>query len=120
MTAPAPDVAEGPRARRRRGYWIPGLIALAVLLGIGLALGAGDLDHGGATTLAGPEMAQELAQAIQARDGTPSPPTVHCPHTEPARAGLQFDCTIIGAGPARTLHVTEINNRGALSWRFGS
>jgi hypothetical protein len=120
MTTPAPAVAEGPRGRRRRGYWIPGLIALAVLLGIGLAFGAGDLDHGGPNTLAGPEMDQDLARAIQASEGTPSPPTVHCPRSEPARAGLQFVCTVTGAGPTRTVHVTEIDGRGGLSWRFGS
>jgi hypothetical protein len=120
MTTPEPAVAEGPRGRRRRGYWIPGLIALAVLLGIGLALGAGDLDHGGPTTLAGPAIARNLAGAIQASEGTPSPPTVHCPHSEPARAGLQFVCTATAAGTTRTVHVTEINGRGGLSWRFGS
>jgi hypothetical protein len=132
MTTPAPAVAEGPKGRRRRGYWIPGLIALAVLLGIGLAFGAGDLVHGGPTTLAGPEIARDLAQAIQASEGTPSPPTVHCPHSEPAKAGLQFVCTVTGAGAGagagaaagagakRTVHVTETNGRGGLSWRFGS
>jgi hypothetical protein len=120
MTTPAPAVAEGPRGRRRRGYWIPGLIALAVLLAIGLAFGAGDLDHGGPTTLAGPEIAQNLAGAIQASEGTPSPPTVHCPHSEPARAGLHFVCTATAAGTTRTVRVTEINGRGGLSWRIGS
>ncbi len=122
MTTPAPPVAEGPRGRRRRGYWIPGLIALAVLLGIGVAFGAGDLVHRGPTTLAGPEIARNLAGAIQASEGTPSPPTVRCPHSEPARTGLQFVCRVTGpgAGASRTVHVTEINSRGGLSWRFGS
>ena len=90
-------------SRRRRGYWIPGLIALAVLLGIGLAFGAGDLDHSGPTTLAGPEIAENLAGAIQASEGTPSPPTVHCPHSEPARAGLQFVCTVGEAGTTASI-----------------
>jgi hypothetical protein len=120
MTTPAPPVAEGPRERGRRGYWIPGLIALAVLLGIGLAFGAGDLDHSGPTTLAGSEMAQDLAGAIQANEGTPSPPTVHCPRSEPARAGHQFVCSVSGGGTTRVVHVTEINGRGGLYWHFGS
>jgi hypothetical protein len=32
-------------ARRQRGYWIPGLTAVAALTAIGVAFGAGDLDH---------------------------------------------------------------------------
>ncbi len=73
---------------RRRGYWIPALIAMAVLLAIGLAFGAGDLDHRGPSTLAGSEITQDLAQGIQAKEGTHTPPEVRCPDTEPVRAGL--------------------------------
>lgn len=120
MTSPgAPAVAEGRAARRRRGYWVPGLIALVVLLGIGLALGAGDLDHGSPGTLAGPQIAQSLGAMIQANQGNPSL-AVHCPHSEPARSGVQFVCTVTGAGATRTVHVTEIDSRGGLSWRFGT
>ncbi len=126
MTSPvAPRVAANagdPRsaARRRRGYWIPGVIALVVLLGIGLGFGAGDLNHRGPTTLAGPQIAQDLAQAIQAKEATPTPPTVHCPDSEPARAGLRFACAVTQAGATRAVDVTETNGRGGLSWHFGT
>jgi Domain of unknown function (DUF4333) len=121
MTSPAiPAAAEGPAGRRRRGYWIPGLIAIAVLVAIGVAFGAGDLAHRGPNTLAGPELAQTLGQAIQAADGTASPPSVHCPDSEPARAGLQFVCMVTQGRAIRQVHVTEINGRGGLSWRMAS
>jgi hypothetical protein len=94
-------------------------MALVVLVGIGLALGGGDLEHGSPKTLAGPQIAQTLATMIQANQGTPSP-TVRCPRSEPARAGVQFVCKVTGAGASRTVHVTEIDGRGGLSWRFGS
>jgi hypothetical protein len=91
-----------------------------VLVGIGLAFGAGDLVHRGPTTLAGPELAQTLGQAIQAAEGTPSPPNVHCPASEPARAGLRFVCTVTRGRATRRVDVTEINGRGGLSWRMAS
>ena len=113
--------AADPRAaRRRRGYWIPGLIAMAVLLAIGLAFGAGDLDHGTLNTLPGTEVSQDIAQAIQAQDGTHVPPQVHCPASEPVRAGLQFTCTVTQGQTSRTVRVVETNGRGELSLSLGS
>jgi Domain of unknown function (DUF4333) len=104
---------------RRRGYWIPALIAMAVLLAIGLAFGAGDLDHRSPSTLAGSEITQYLAQGIQAKEGTHTPPDVRCPDREPVRAGLRFVCTVTEAGTSRPVHVVEIDRRGTLSWRIG-
>jgi hypothetical protein len=93
---------------------------MAVLLGIGLAFGAGDLDHAPPATLAGPEVAQDIAQGIQAKEGTQVPPEVHCPGSEPVRAGLQFTCTVTQGKTIRTVHVVEVNRRGTLSWSLGS
>jgi hypothetical protein len=92
---------------------------MAVLLAIGLAFGAGDLDHRSPSTLAGSEITQNLAQGIQAKEGTKKPPDVRCPDTEPVRAGRQFVCTVTEDGTTRPVHVVEIDSRGTLSWHFG-
>jgi Domain of unknown function (DUF4333) len=104
----------------RRGYWIPGLIALAALLAIGLAFGAGDLNHRSPSTLQGVQVAQQLALAIQAEDGTHAVPDITCPASEPVRAGVQFVCTMAGTGSPRPIEVSEIDGRGHLRWHVGS
>ncbi len=116
----APEPVQPPRrVRRRRGYWVPGLIATAVLLAIGLALGAGDLDHRSPSTLAGPEVAQNIALGVQAQEGSQAL-DVHCPASEPVRVGRQFDCTLTQAGRTRSIHVVEIDGRGHLRWTLGA
>jgi hypothetical protein len=99
---------------RRRGYVLPGAIALAALLGIGAALGAGDLAHPADRTISGPDIALPIALDIQGREGTRSIPAVSCPAREPVRAGLRFTCR---AG-ARTVYVTEVDGRGRVTWSF--
>ncbi len=110
---------EGTPARRRRGYWIPGLIAVAALTAIGVAFGAGDLNHSSPRTLYGSEVAQSIALGIQAREGSHSPPDVRCPATEPVRQGYQFVCTRLESGKAVSVHVVEIDGRGHLQWSPG-
>jgi len=116
----APDAGEAPARRPRRGYWVPGLIAMAALLLIGVAFGAGDLSHRSSSTLSGPDVDSEIALAIQAQQGTHDPPDVHCPPSEPVRQGWQFVCTIEHAGSARLVHVTEIDGRGHLHLQLGT
>jgi hypothetical protein len=108
-----------PPPRRRRGYWIPGLIAITVLTSIGVAFGAGDLNHRSPQTLHGSDVAQQIAFGIQAQEHLHRPPDVHCPPTEPVRNGRQFVCSRVGAGPSVPIHVVEIDDRGRLRWSLG-
>jgi hypothetical protein len=121
MSPPRP-----PSGRRRRGYWIPGLISLAVLTAIGVALGAGDLNHSNPKRLNGTDVAQQIALGIQAREGSHSPPDVRCPASEPVRQGWRFVCTRVASGTAGTaggatqsVEVTEVDNRGRVRWSLG-
>lgn len=107
QAGPADHAATGRARRSKRGYFVPGLIALVVLaVGGGLA-NFGGLDHAAPNRLAGPDVETFLAQAIQARDGLSSPPHISCPASEPVRAGLRFTCTWHRAGGDRRLGVTE-------------
>ncbi|HEX4864188.1 MAG TPA: DUF4333 domain-containing protein [Acidimicrobiales bacterium] len=109
-------------AGRRRGRWVPGIIALAALLAIGIVVGAGaDLTHPSPRTLTGRDVASQLALAIQADKGLTQPPRLKCPASEPVRAGLTFQCTATGVqrGPAEVV-VTEIDGRGHLRWSLSS
>jgi hypothetical protein len=120
MTSSGPaDPGPAPPPRARRGYLLPGVIALVVLVAIGAAVGAGDLDHSRPNTLHGPDMAQQLALGIQAQQGWRTLPDVRCPATEPVRDGWQFACRLVGSGPDRSVQVTEIDSRGHLRWRIG-
>jgi hypothetical protein len=110
--------AEPPASSQRRGYFLPGVIALAALLALGAAFGAGDLQHRGPSILAGRDVAEQLALAMQAQVAAPSAPSISCPSTEPVRKGLVFYCKVApwrGAG-RRELRVTEVDSSGRLSW----
>jgi hypothetical protein len=100
----------------RRGYWLPAAIALAVLLAIGAAIGAGDLDHSSPRYLSGADIDSQIALAVQLQLGTRTAPQLHCPASEPVRAGLAFACTATAAGHTETLRVVEIDSRGDLRW----
>jgi hypothetical protein len=106
--------------RRRRGYWIPGLIAVAALTALAVAFGAGDLNHRGPRVLYGADVAQPIALGLQAQEGTHTPPGVRCPQTEPARRGWHFVCTRVGPGPDVPIQVVEIDSRGHLRWGEGA
>ena len=110
-------------ATRRRGRWVPGIIALAALLAIGIVFGAGaDLTHPAPHALAGRDVANQVALGIQAEKGLARAPSLNCPSTEPIRAGLTFECTAAGlpSTPSARVVVTEIDNRGHLRWRLSS
>ena len=121
------DASEGqaasrPRGKSKRGYFLPGVIALAALLAIATAFGGGDLYHQPPSSLAGPDVASQIALAIQAEKNIVSAPSVTCPANEPVRAGLVFYCveTPSGNGPPVTVTVRETDQRGNLSWTLPS
>jgi hypothetical protein len=115
LTASDSAPPTSPRAGARRGYFLPGVIALIALLVLGLVWGAGDLEHPAATSLTGPDTASLIALGIQAQQDLSRPPDVTCPAREPVRTGLTFDCKLAGT-PPRTIHVTEIDSRGEVRW----
>jgi hypothetical protein len=95
---------------------VPGLIALAALLAIGLAFGAGDLSHRAPHTLSGSDVAAQIALAWQVQQGSSGPPKVDCPGPQPVRAGWTFTCTVAGPDGTETVHVVEVDGRGNLRW----
>lgn len=119
MTDATETVGARP-VRRRRGYFLPGAIALVALLVIGAAVGAGDLSHPAPRTLNGTDMASQIAFGVQEQQNTHTLPQVSCPAHEPVERGLQFRCSLSsGPGaPARSILVTEVDSRGNLRWAF--
>ena len=101
---------------------MPGAIALAALLALATAFGAGDLYHQPPSSLAGPDVASQIALAIQAEKNVVSAPSVTCPDNEPVRAGLVFYCVEkpTGDGAPITVTVRETDQRGNLSWTLPS
>jgi hypothetical protein len=102
---------------RRRGYFLPGLIALGFLVGLGALFGAGDLAHPAARNIYGSDIAQQIAEGLQAQQGSASLPTVSCPAREPVQAGLRFECRwSTSGGGRRPVFVTETDSRGEVRW----
>lgn len=108
--------------RGGKGYFLPGTIALVALLAIGLFfVGAGDLAHPADRRLAGADISQQIALAIQAREATTTAPAVKCPASEPVRQGYRFECARAGAAPgtaSRPVYVTEVDGRGSIRWSY--
>ncbi|HWE57983.1 MAG TPA: DUF4333 domain-containing protein [Acidimicrobiales bacterium] len=102
----------------RRGYFLPGFIAMGALLVIGVLFGAGDLEHPAARSVVGPDIAGQIAAAIQTVENARTTPDVHCPAREPVQLGLQFECTQGSGATTRPIYVTETDNRGGVRWSF--
>ena len=125
MPAPAAPTALAPPAarppRRRRGYLVPGAIALAVLAVLAVLIDEIGLAPRTPSTLSGFDVATAIAQGIQAAPGDHRLPQVHCPASEPVRAGLRFTCSEVpsaGASP-RPIAVVETGG-GAYTWQPAS
>jgi hypothetical protein len=117
MESPVPATGTpAPGRAARRGYFVPGLVALVALLGIGLAVGAGDLNHRAPHTLDGSDVAAQIALALQVQQGSSGPPKVDCPGPQPVRAGWTFTCTMVGRTGNEAIHVVEVDGRGNLHW----
>ncbi len=92
-------------APRGRGCYLPGVIALVVLVGTSVVFALTALRSYDPRVLHGPEVAQSLSEDLQVGA---LPPTVRCPPAEPRRPGVVFDCTLLRHGRAtRTIEVTE-------------
>lgn len=111
--------AAAPPARPRRGYWLPAIIAMIVLVGIGLAVGAGDLNHSSPKRLSGRDIEQQLALGIESQQGLSRLPMVSCPASEPSVQGHRFTCTLHKSRSQQTVYVVEVNSFGGLQWQLG-
>jgi Domain of unknown function (DUF4333) len=117
MESPGPAApTPAPGRPARRGYFLPGVIALAVLVAIGLFVGAGDLNHRAPRTLDGADVASQIALALQVQQGSAGPPKVDCTGPQPVRAGWTFTCTVAGRHGPETVRVVEVDGRGSLRW----
>lgn len=106
-----------PPAKKRRGYFLPGVIALIVLVVLGIVIGGGDLEHPASTTIYGSAIESQIANGIQDVRNTNSLVRVSCPAQEPVKQGLTFDCTADGAGlKHQTVYVVETDGRGDTRW----
>jgi hypothetical protein len=92
----------------KRGYFIPGLIALAVLLAGGAFATAGGLSHATPTQLDGVHVGTLIAENYQNNHQLESPPPVQCPRSEPVAAGHRFVCQLLRSkGGPLPIEVTE-------------
>jgi Domain of unknown function (DUF4333) len=96
------------------------LIAMAVLLVIAVAVGAGDLDHSAPRVLDGADIASQIGLGIQTQQGAATAPAVHCPQSEPVRSGWRFECYVQQAGKSLPVQVVELDQHGQLSWHIGT
>jgi hypothetical protein len=114
-----PEAGRARRGRRGKGYFVPGLIALAVMVAAGGVVNFAGLDHAHPSSLAGSDVSTFVAQGIQAEQGLAAPPTITCPTSEPVRTGLSFTCTWERAGGDRPVKVTETDSRGQYHFSVG-
>jgi hypothetical protein len=121
FAGPAAIPGETGRARPpRRGYLVPGVIALVVCAALAVVIDLVGLQSHTPTTLVGSEIATDISQAIQSSRGDTSPPEVRCPASEPMRAGTAFDCTLLQAGrPPTPIRVSETGSTGGFHFVVG-
>ncbi len=110
------DTPAGRPPPARRGYWVPGLIALGFLVAVSVLFAAVGLDSRVGRTLPGPVVAGYLSLDLESGGSTPA---VHCPAEEPRRAGVRFTCTATRSGrPTETIQVTETSATGGFRYRL--
>ncbi|MGI8753131.1 MAG: DUF4333 domain-containing protein [Acidimicrobiales bacterium] len=92
----------------KRGYFVPGLIALAVLLAGGAFASAGGLSHASPSRLDGAHVGTLIAENYQNNHQLESPPPVQCPNNEPVASGHRFVCHLLRTkGCPLSVQVTE-------------
>jgi hypothetical protein len=103
------------RPKPKRGYFIPGIIALVVCATIAVVIDLAGIQSHPPTTLTGHQVEAFVSQSLQATHPQRDPPQVRCPATEPLRSGITFDCSVIRAGrPSSTIRVSETSRQGNL------
>jgi hypothetical protein len=111
----SPGPAPGTRPRPKRGYLVPGIIALVVCATIGIVIDLAGLQSRTPSTLAGRQLDALVSQSLQATHPQRTPPQVRCPATEPERTGLVFDCSLVRPGRHDgVIRVTELSGSGTL------
>lgn len=99
----------------RRGYLVPGIIALVVLAAIALVVNFVGLSHRSPHTLSRSDAATLISQGLQAQRGGSGRPQVSCPADEPVRPGVRFECTLHHPnGSTQPIQVTETDGSGDL------
>lgn len=121
VAADTPDTPPSGSAGRpsppRRGYLVPGLIALAVLAVLAVLIDVIGLQHHAPRVLAGPDVATLIAQDMQTRDASRQPPQIRCPTSEPVRVGLRFTCEVENPSGNRTVRVEVTSSQGTFTWQ---
>jgi Domain of unknown function (DUF4333) len=110
-----PEETGRPRPPRR-GYLLPGAIALVVLGILAAVINAAGLQHHRPRTLAGPDVATLIAENLQTRANAAQPPQVRCPPSEPVAAGVAFTCVLSTSHGPQDLLVHETNDQGAFTF----
>jgi hypothetical protein len=113
----SPPAAPGSPARPKRGYLLPGTIALVVCAVIATVIDLAGLQSRTPSSLAGRQVETFLSQSLQANHPQQDPPQVRCPAEEPLRAGLSFDCTLLSGGRPVSIQVTETSGHGTFRYR---
>jgi hypothetical protein len=113
-----PAAAPGTRRRPKRGYLLPGTIALVVCAVIGVGIDLAGIQSHAPSNLAGGQVEAFLSQSLQYTHPQASPPQVRCPADEPLRTGYTFDCTLVKDGrSAGLIRVTETSATGTFSYQ---
>jgi hypothetical protein len=98
----------GYAGKGKRGYFVPGIIALAVLLAVGAFAYGGGLSHAGPSGVDSSRVAALIAETYQNNHQLASPPPVQCPDHEPVAIGHRFECQLLRkAGGPLPVEVTE-------------
>jgi hypothetical protein len=111
VASPDPRPAQSAGKTAKRGYLLPGTIALGALVVIGLVINF-SFTHHTPRNLDGQEVSMGIAEGLQAQERSASPPEVSCPPSRPLQTGLRFTCTRQRSGGDQVIEVTEINNIG--------
>jgi hypothetical protein len=114
----APGPAAGGRPRPKRGYLLPGTIALVVCAAIATVIDVTGIQSHTPSSLPGSQVATFLSQSLQYTHPQATPPQVRCPADEPLRAGLSFRCVLVRPGhPDADILVTETSAHGTFRYQ---